>query len=70
MLNSKVYDVLKYICIIGLPAIITLFGVIGQTLAIPYTQQILTIAVAVNTCLGSLLGISTIQYNNKKEGEQ
>lgn len=67
MLNSKVYDVLKYICLIALPALTALYGVIGNTLNIPYTQEALTIAGAVDACLGSLLGISTVVYNKKQE---
>ena len=57
-MSNKVYDVLKYICLIALPALTTLYGVIGTTLKIPMTQEVITIAVAVNTCLG----ISNINY--------
>lgn len=64
-MSNKIFDFLKWFCLIGLPALITLFGVIGQTVHIPYTQEILTIAIAVNTCLGTMLGISNIQYKAK-----
>lgn len=63
-MNDKVYDVLKYIATIALPALTTLYGVIGATLNIPYTQEVITIAIAVDTCLGTMLGISN--YNYKK----
>lgn len=67
--NSKVYDVLRYIAEIGLPSITTLFGVIGTTLNLPYTQEIVTIAIAVDACLGTMIGISKYQYNKSlKEG--
>lgn len=64
---NEVYDVLKYIAIIAIPALLSLYGVIGATCHIPYTQEVLTIGAAVDTCLGALLGISTYNYN--KEGE-
>lgn len=66
-LPSKVYDVLKWFCLVAMPALITLYGVIASTLGIPYTKEVLTIATAVNTCLGAMLGISNIQYNKNKE---
>ena len=65
-MSNKVYDILKYIALIALPALITLYGVIGATLHIPYTQEVLTIATAVDTCLGTCLGISTLNYNKNK----
>lgn len=65
-MSNKLYDVLKYVAIIALPALITLYGVIGATLDIPYTQEVLTIATAVDTCLGTLLGISTAKYNKQQ----
>lgn len=65
-MSNKVYDVLKYIAQIVLPALITLYGVIGTTLNIPYTEQVITIAVAVDTCLGTILGISSYNYRKKE----
>jgi len=65
-MSNKLYDILKYVAIIALPALITLYGVIGATLDIPYTQEVLTIATAVDTCLGTLLGISTAKYNKQQ----
>lgn len=70
MINDKVYDVLKWIALIGLPALTTFYGVIGATLAIPYTQEALTIAVAFDAMLGAMLGVSTAQYNRQKGNEE
>jgi len=66
-MSNKAYDVLKWIALTLLPALTTLYGVIGATLAIPYTEQIITIAVAVDTCLGTCLGISSYNYNKERE---
>jgi hypothetical protein len=52
---------------IFLPAAITLFGVIGKTLSVQCTDTVLTIAVAVNTFLGSILGISNSAYKKRIE---
>lgn len=61
-MHDKMYDFLKWFCMIALPAMITFYGVIGATCNIPYTQETLTIAVAFNTMLGTMLGISNSNY--------
>ena len=67
-MSNKVYDILKRVTQIILPAILSLYGVIGATLGIPYTQEVMTIGAAVITCLGTCLGISSHNYY-KKEGK-
>ena len=62
MFSNKVYDVLKWICTVFLPALITLYGVIANACDIPHTETVMTIAVAFNTFLGTILGISNINY--------
>ena len=62
-LSNKTYDILKWIALVALPALTTFYGVVGATLNIPYTQEILTIAVAFDTMLGTMLGISNSKYN-------
>lgn len=66
--SNKTYDILKWIAQIFLPALITLYGVIGSACDIPHTQTVTTIAIAVDTFLGSILGISSRSYY--KEGDQ
>lgn len=68
-MNDKIYNILKYICIVALPALTTLYGVIGATCHIPYTQETMTILVAVDTCIGSLIGISSARYYQAKSSE-
>ena len=63
IMSNKVYDTLKWIAMIGLPGLITFYGVVGATCHIPYTQEVLTIAVAFNTMLGGWLGVSNSKYN-------
>ena len=65
-INDKLYDVLKWIALVFLPAFTTLYGVIGATCNIPYTQEVLTILAAFDTFLGSLLGLSSHSYNKEK----
>lgn len=63
ILPDKVYNVLKYITIIGLPAVTTFFMTIGKIWSIPYTSEIGATLVAITTLLGALICISSIQYH-------
>lgn len=65
-LPQKVYEVLRWVVIIVIPALITLYGVIGNTCNIPYTDIVLTIAGAVDVFLGTIFGISKIAYDKQK----
>lgn len=62
---NKLYDVLKYIALIVLPAIGTLYASLGNVWSLPYVSQITATILAVDTFLGALLGISSINYNKK-----
>lgn len=61
--NNKVYDVLKWCCIVVIPAMITFFGLMGDTLEWSFTQPVVIIASGFNTMLGTILGIGTVRYN-------
>lgn len=65
-MNNKVYDILKWIVIVFLPALITFSGIVMNTLNFQYTDIVLTIATAFNTFLGTILGISNINYQKNK----
>lgn len=67
MIKNKTYDILKWLVMIVLPAMITFYGVLGATLKIPYTQEVLTIASAFVTMLGTIIGVSTVKYNKLSE---
>lgn len=64
-MSNKVYDILKWISLVFLPALITFVGVVLNVLEVGNAEVILTIAIAFNTFLGSILGISNVNYNMK-----
>lgn len=66
-MSNKTYDILKYFAQIVLPALTTFYGVIGATLNIPYTQEVITIAIALDTFIGTCLGITSANYNKKNK---
>lgn len=66
-MSNKVYDILKWIVMVFLPALTTFVGVILNSFNVQGTETILTIMIALDTFLGSLLGISSINYNKGDE---
>jgi len=67
MFSNKVYNVMKWIALILLPALSTLIMSIGDIWAIPYKEQIALTITAVDTFLGAILAISSASY--KGEGK-
>ena len=67
MMSNKVYDILKWVALILLPAVATLYFALAQIWGLPYGEQIVGTIAAVDTFLGALLGISTRIYNKGKE---
>ena len=67
-LSNKVYDWLKWISCICIPAVVTFLGVVLGVLEVdPKTVNIIvTIIGAIGTLIGTLIGVSTISYNKEK----
>lgn len=62
-MSNKLYDVLKYIAQIVLPAIGTLYFALAGIWGFPYGEQIVGTITALDTFLGVILGISSSNYN-------
>ena len=69
ILSDKWYKVLKWVCMIALPALATLWFTLGKIWGFPYLAEVEGTIVAIDTFLGALIGISTWQYN-KLEGKE
>lgn len=65
--NNKVYDVLKEIALIVLPAFATLYLTLAGIWNLPYPQQVSGTLIAVDTFLGAILHISSKQYKETQE---
>lgn len=64
-MSNKVYDVLKWVTTVILPAIGTLYFALAGIWGFPYADQICGTITAVVTFLGVVLGISSAQYKKK-----
>lgn len=68
-MSNKVYDVLKWISMVVIPAFVTMLGTILSVLKVANTNVILIIIGAVATCLGSILKKSNIDYMKREENK-
>lgn len=66
-LDNKVYDVLKWVALVVLPAIATLYTALAGVWGLPFAEEIPATITAIDLFIGALLGVSTAQYN--KEGK-
>lgn len=60
------YDILKWIAQILLPALGALYFALASIWGLPYAEQIVGTITAVDAFLGAILGISTYMYNKKR----
>lgn len=61
-LSNKVYDTLKWIDIVVLPALGTAYAGLAQIWGFPYPEEITGTIMVLCTLLGALLGISSATY--------
>ena len=66
-LPNKVYDVLKWVCLICLPAIAVLYTVLAKIWGLPYESEIPATVNAIAVFIGTLIGISHIAGKEAKD---
>lgn len=69
-MSSKVYDVLKFIAVIVLPATGALYFGLSEIWGLPYGEQIVGTITVIDTFLGSVLMIDSAKYNKNVEAAQ
>lgn len=62
--SNRTFDILKWVCLIVLPACATLYMGLAKIWALPYAAEIPQTITVIDAFLGALLGVSTIQYNS------
>ena len=65
LLPDHVYDILKWVAIIVMPALATFIVGLGGIWSIPFAGQLAATITAVGVLLGALLGLSSVKYNSK-----
>ena len=67
-LPDKVYNVLKWVCLICLPAVSVLYFTLSKIWGLPYGAEIPATINAIAVFIGALIGIS--QINISKENKE
>ena len=65
-LSNRIYDILKWITLICIPALATFYVALAPIWGWPFADEVAKTATAVCTLLGALLGISSAQYYKGK----
>jgi len=61
-LPDKVYDVLKWVALVCLPALATFYVALAAALGLPYADEVAKVTTALCTLIGALIGVSSTQY--------
>lgn len=69
-MGDKVYDVLKFIAQIVLPALATFYLTLAGIWSLPYGEQISGTIMAIDTLLGAILMISSTKYNSNTVSDE
>lgn len=66
-LPNTIYDKLKWLVLIVIPALTTFYNVLDKLFSWGYGDIVTTISVAACACIGAILGISTAEYNKEQK---
>lgn len=69
MKSDNVYDILKVVALVILPALATLVSTVFEIWGLPYGAAIAGTITAIGTCLGGILLKASALYKEKKEKE-
>lgn len=64
-MSNKIYDTLKIVAEVVLPAIGTLYFALAGIWGLPYGEEIIGTITAVDAFLGAFLEYQRVQYNKK-----
>lgn len=68
-ISNKLYDILKWVAMYLLPALGTLYFALAGIWGFPFGEEIVGTLTAIDTFLGVILGISSVQYKKNGDGK-
>ncbi len=68
IIPNRIYDCLKWICLIALPALAVLYFTLAKIWGLPYGAEITATINAIALFIGTLIGVSQLSIN-KEESE-
>lgn len=67
-MSNKLYDVLKWVALVALDAVGLFYKTVATIWSLPLGDEVLATCAALSLLIGTLIGVSSAQYN-KKEAE-
>lgn len=67
-MTNKLYDILKYVALLIMPALATFVNGVGIVWGIPHTNEVTATITALGVFLGAALGISSKNYEPETHG--
>lgn len=67
-IGNRAYDLLKWLCLIALPALSVFYAAIDGAFGWGYAATVTTVIAATETLIGSLIGVSTKYYRGGGNG--
>lgn len=67
-MSNKLYDVLKWVALVALDAVGLFYKTVATIWGLPLGDEVLATCAALSLLIGTLIGVSSAQYN-KKEAE-
>lgn len=64
--NNKIYDILKYVSLVGLDAVGVAYNQLADVWKLPYGNEIQTTCTIISVLIGALIGVSSYKYNKEK----
>lgn len=61
-LSNKTYDALKWLCILGLPALTQLYSSLAGIWGWPFAEQVPQTLSALGLAIGTVIGVSSANY--------
>ena len=68
-MSNKVYDVLKWIVLVGFYALNYLWTELAEVWSFPYAVEIGKTIAIIGGTLGIIIGVSSVKYNAKRKVE-
>lgn len=66
-MSNKVYDVLKWIVVIVVPALVLFVNTLGEIWGLTFTAEISATISAIGVFLGAIIQISSYKYSKDQE---
>lgn len=64
-MNDNVYNVLKWVALIVLPAVATLYTTLAGIWGLPFADEVPATVTAIDLFIGALLGLSNMSYQKE-----